>query len=526
MKKLLAFMMMGVAVFAMSCEDDADPIDTPDSETGADVVTVVGVAETFTDSDMEADSREWSVTPSAGVTLPGDLTGASVELTFTEAGNYTVTSTRMFGGSFTEPTNTLSYSVEVFDEVLAVVDMSASSGDFTFENGAKNVVTTGEAVSIENLSVGMPNSTVVSFTGDNAPADVTVDVGSLQEVVFTATGVYGMTVTATRTTPAGEDVASYTELIEVFAPLEVTASAVVDGTTISMTYSHDVDAATVTDAAASFTVDYQNFGVTGNLPVSAVAVSGDAANVIHLTVAEIYASDSLIIDYAAGAIKGLDGVVASEVTDHVLTQSEFGPVGFENMWIDEATGLQSWPHYQQNFHNDTFGNIYFTQDGRSFTVKDPWGTLTSTEEGTPMTDIYSGTAGAQMVNTLASDASPLLVGNGTVSIETGKDYHFSMKIKVLSAGVALAHSSANCDPAVDENECLEDAFITFFSAGFGGWGDLGSGKYLLKDLGSEWTTISFDISSAGDFNQNWWARTWGISDVLIDDIYLIEVEKR
>lgn len=538
MKRLLAFAFIGLTVLSISCNEESDPMETPSSETGDAVLVEVNIATTFEDTDMEADSRIWSVEPATGVTLPTDLTTGSVDITFTAPGNYTVVSTRTFNGNFTEPNNTLTFAVEVLDVVSSAVTIvgirnDGTDGDaFTLANEGLNVISAGQSIRITNVSTGEPDETTVSFTGTDAPAGFNIDEGGIVDVQFTTAGTYGMTVTSSRTTPEGTSTTTFTDLIKVVAPVQMLWADVTSRTTIAFKYSKSLAAASLD--GATYSVNYVNMGVTGSLNVSGVALDAANDSIVVVTTEEIFTSDSLLVDYSGNIADAVDGALADNYSSMFVSQALNHNGTFEGMFIDDADMLNSYPFGSSYFYGATAGVGRVIYDGNEYTTVSNWGPIVTELVGPTDVTPFDGIACGYYNNSQATDVADQASGDAgaaAVAINAGKTYYISVMVNVISGGDWFQPSD-RC--AAQDDSCITPTKFNMFMPFVKGWGDVFS-KEISDYEGDGWVELSstFTVAETGEIEDGTasattylFLRMAGIGEVAYDNLYIVEVENR
>ena len=438
--------MLGGLIFVISCGDDEDPI-LPNENSTADAVAVVGTAITLTDDEADATDFTWSSTPSSGVEI--SASGNTAEVTFTTAGDYTITVTRSYPANFENPTTTLTITVEVFDVLTPVIEAVSVRNDgtdgpaLTLENGALNAVSAGQVVRYINNSTGSPTGSTWTFEGGNPATASNVAVGGVVDVTYAEAGTYDVSVSLERSTAGVEDskTVSFTDLIKAVTPLALQSTSSFDnGTTSSLVfaYSKDIDASSLTDA--TFTVGVTNMGATASLLVSSVSVMGGDSVIVELA-ESLLSSDSILVDYSGLIADATDGVLADNFTGQFVPnfkELSFGFGGFEQTGLVDGT-FQAGGFSGLTLYGSSYGETNIINNGNEYAVRAAWGAPEVTDLGATSDDCYDGMACARLRGTAATDVNDLGVGyNGEAqrfNIENGKTYFMSVMVKALGDGV-------------------------------------------------------------------------------------------
>ncbi|GEM_PF-6148774 len=539
MKKHITFFAIVALLFAGACGDDDEPQIDNGSGSTADQIAVVGVATTFTDPDTDADSRTWSVSPSTGVDLPADLGSSSVSVTFNQPGDYTVTSTRQFGSGFVNPTNTLVISVEVFDVVNTVIEAVSVRNDgtdgaaFTMADDAANVVAAGQTVRYINNSTGDPTGSDWTFEGGTPATTSNVPVGGVIDVVYDTPGTYGITVTSERTTAGAEssNTATYSGLVEVVAPMTLTNIVSLEndngGSSLALDFSKAVDAGSLSDA--TFSVDVVNMGVSATIAAASVSISPDSENTVWVELAEeVLASDSLLINYSGSIADATDGALADNFTQLYIDNYKMkvaGRGGFESL-ENSADTIITDGFAQLFLYGVSFGQLDLISGGTAFSALFDWAVITAEDKGASSIEPNNGTGAAHFQASLATDVTDLGTGfeGLTWDVEEGKTYMISVMVDVKSSGLFFEPED-RC-PEQDEATCIKDSSFDIFLVNYAGWGNID--EWDLKDLeGAGWTQLTTTFTATETTVGTYpFLRMFGIGEMVVDDLYIVEVEPR
>lgn len=534
MKNLLTILMLGGLVFVMSCGDDDEPI-LPNDNSTADAVAVVGTAITLTDDDADATDFEWSATPSTGVDI--SASGNTANVTFTAAGDYTITVTRTYPANFENPTTTLTVTVDVFDILNAAIEAVSVRNDGTdgpalaLENGALNAVSAGQVVRYINNSTGEPTGSTWTFEGGDPATASDVAVGGVIDVTYAEAGTYDVSVSLERTTAGVEDTqtASFTDVIKAVTPLALQSTSSFDnGTTSSLVfaYSKDIDESSLGDA--TFTVGVTNMGATASLSVNSVSVMGGDSVIVELA-ESLLSSDSILVDYSGLIADATDGALADNFTGQYVPnfkELSFGFGGFEQTGVVDGA-FQAGGFSGLTLYGASYGETNIINNGNEYAVRATWGDPAITDLGATDDDCYDGMACARLRGTAATDVNDLGVGYfgeaQRFNIENGKTYFLSVMVKALGDGVWF-QADDRC-PEQTEEACIVDASFDIFIVNYIGWGNVADWK--IGDLGNDWMQLSTTFTSEEDVAGAYpFLRVFGNGEVLLDNYYLVEVEAR
>ncbi|MEM8894558.1 MAG: PKD domain-containing protein [Bacteroidota bacterium] len=539
MKKHITFLAIAALLFAGACGDDEEPQVDNGSGSTADEITVVGTATTFTDPDTDAESRTWSVSPSTGVDLPADLGSSSVTITFNQPGDYTVTSTRTFGSGFVNPTNTLAISVEVFDVVEAVVEAVAVRNDgtdgaaFTMADGAANVIAAGQTVRYINNSTGDPSGSSWTFEGGTPGTASNVPVGGIVDVVYDAPGSYGITVTAEQTASGAESTStvSFTGLVEVVAPMTLNNIMSLEnangGSSLALNFSKTVDASSLADA--TFSVDVVNMGVPASIAAANVSISPDSESTVWVELAEeVLASDSLLINYSGNIADAVDGALADNFSQLYVDNYKMkvaGRGGFESIQNGPDTTITD--GFAQLFlYGVSFGQLDLITEGTAMGALFDWAVVSTEDKGASSIEPNNGSGAAHFQAALATDVTDLGTGfeGLTWDVEEGKTYMISVMVDVKSSGLFFEPDD-RC-PDQTEEACIKNSSFDIFLVNYAGWGNIDEWDLVdFEGQGYTQLTTTF-VASETTLGTYPFLRMFGIGEIVVDDLYIVEVEPR
>ena len=271
-RNIIALMMVTSLLAIMSCDGGEDPEPPVPGTVDGDVpeFAVVNVPVTLIDKSLSVASREWTITGGT----PATSTDKSVEVTFTTAGNNSVSLKVTFENG-TEVTET--YAVTVAEELNGAID--ATGGDLSFAMGDKDVSFTYQ-LSVAN-AVGDPDGYSWVFPAGSNPE------------------------TSTEANPTVSFVGDKVEVT-------VTISRSVDGASLTLTETIELAA-----PANLWTADYWGFegdGVLGWLQTWDGDAGGPwAAGVVELD-ENSYDGKGITIRYPGD--KGYYGVISRDYWDH------------------------------------------------------------------------------------------------------------------------------------------------------------------------------------------------------------------
>ncbi len=548
--KFLSMTILATSLFLISCgDDDEDKTMTPDSTTG-EMDVILGDEVEFEDTDNSATSRIWSITPTNDVDLPADLTAKTIKATFNAVGEYKVVVTRTFPDTFTNTTNSRTYTItvmpplEVAFKAFRVNDDGSQGDELAAADDEMHELNLGDQVKFVNESdFDIPTTTWTFEGGTPGTANQnTFGTGDDFVVTYNEGGTFGVSVMIARDFNGTQQTTSvsFSDWVNVLAPLELdSATTIANGSgnsSIRLKYTRNIDDATV--EASDFSVKVINLGVETTLTVSDASVSTDDERNIIIDMGEAFlSSDSVMVSYA-GDIADTSGEEIAEFTDMFVDNHNnlvFGYAGFENLFIFDNT-LFAGGYAQFLLFGDTKGDIEFIHQGKAHKVLLPnfdGDPVISEEKGASTIECANGLSCAHYINTKTTDYTDL--GTGIVGadqkyrIENGKEYLISLKVNAISVGQRL---NKDCtDP--DATKCLVDPVLSIFIVDYIGWADVVS--WNLKEVeASGWVTLTTTFTATDDSKDGSgnpvetypFLRVAGVADIVVDDFYMAEVNRR
>ncbi len=538
-KQLLMIAGVVAIAFATSCGDDEK---TPPIENGSggnspnEQMVNVGTSLTFTDNNSLAESKAWSVTPAAGATLTAGADGETASVTFNDAGEYDVVSTRTFGSNFVNATNDTTFSVKVFDLVevsIAAnqVNSDGSDGDaLTLANNELNLVVAGNSVRFSNNTTGGANSSAWTFSGGSPASADDIAVGGSIDVMYDTPGEYAVKVVATRATPASESTVEYTKVIKVVTPLDLVSTTSAESgaaSAIWVKFSEAIDAATL--STTGFNIAVNNVGAESTVAVASAAVNAADASTVELTLARALKSSEIItLSYSDGTVTGAaEGAPANSiegkfVSNHKAISFAYGD--FENV-RDTTGGVNFGGFSGLTLYGASYGVTSFIVGGNEYNVRAAWGPAAATDLGASTNEPFDGNVCMRLKGTLATDVSDMGVGytgpSQKFNIVSGKTYMISVMVNVLSSG-QFFQPEDRC-AAQTEAECLTDGSFDIFIVNYAGWGNID--QWATKDIASGWTQLTTQFTADADVAGTYpFLRQFGIGEMLIDNLVIAEVE--
>ncbi|MEM7106625.1 MAG: hypothetical protein AAF519_00270 [Bacteroidota bacterium] len=536
MKKILSiFALLGILMIAACSDDDEEPkIENNDST--ADALAVVGTAITLTDDDADATEFSWSASPSTGVSIME--TGNSASITFSEAGDFDIVVTRTYPANFVNMTTTLTISVEVFNiltsSISAVFVNPDGSDGMTVDltGGALNVIGEGATVRFTNNTTGSPNSTDFTFEGGDPSSVSDVPIGGVVDVVYAASGNYGVTVSSERTTTGVEDTNTLTlaDLFRVVTPLNITGKEVRNNNVVAIAFSKDLDASTAD--ASEFTVDVINLGTAVNdLTISSVSIDSDSVLLLNMS-ENFFASDSILVSYSGG-LQDFEGLTVSDLNQEFVSQNlQFNGSFEQNTFAMGAEDLDILPFRQTAFYGfpetERQGQWSMIVNGEEFTVISPnFADTEITSIGTNEQAAFEGSNLSHFVNDLQPNNTDIeaALGGNTLTFEGGQEYLINVSIFVVSADQYFNWDEMQGGGDPDDPTNFSPSSVRLFSPEFSGWGDMVIWDITTLPTG-EWTTLSFRFMVADDTTGQIFWRFRGKGEIYMDDLYIVPVDPR
>ncbi len=538
-KQLLMIAAVVATAFATSCGDDekTPPIENGNGGKSPDVQMVnVGTSLTFTDNNSLAESKAWSVSPAAGATLSAAADGESASVMFDAAGDYDVVSTRTFSSAFVNASNDTTFSVEVFDLVevaITATQVNADGSDgaeITLANDGLTIVVAGSSVRFNNNTTGDADGSAWTFDGGTPATASDVAVGGSIDVMYDTPGEYGVSVTASRATPASESTVDYTKVIKVVTPLDLVSTTSAESgaaSAIWVKFSEAIDAATL--STTGFNVAVDNVGNESTVDVASAAVNAEDASIVELTLARALKSSEIItLSYSDGTVTGAaEGAPANAiegkfVSNHKAISFAYGD--FENV-RDTTGGVNFGGFSGLTLYGASYGVTSFIVGGNEYNVRAAWGPAAATDLGASTNEPFDGNVCMRLKGTLATDVSDMGVGytgpSQKFNIVSGKTYMISVMVNVLSSGQFF--QPADRCAAQTEAECLRDGSFDIFIVNYAGWGNID--QWATKDIASGWTQLTTQFTANADVAGTYpFLRQFGIGEMLIDNLVIAEVE--